>query len=164
MLNEKPPQLLPSKRGAYKAQSRLESFPLFTLQVFQTFINNKVPGAECHQSSTVLNSRSRSVSGTLAGIPETSINLSSTNDSYIHFDILGTMKRLSDINIQQSTRSSGPFPHLELFPRPSASWQLSKSLSTDPDWRNPPSRMACPGQGLNNSGPNMTDQLKGSLH
>ena len=103
MLNEKRPRLLPSKRGAYKAQSRLESFPLFTLQVFQTFINNKVPGAECHQSSTVLNSRSQSVSGTLAGIPETSINLSSTCDSSIHFDMLGFLTGwLSDINIQQS--------------------------------------------------------------
>ena len=51
----------------------------------------------------VLNSGSQSISGTLAGIPDTSINPLSTDDSSIHFDILGFITGwLSDINIQQS--------------------------------------------------------------
>ena len=122
-----------------KAQSRLESFPPFTITALPTFLIHcrelqvesrwedsflNIPGvllttlwflfyrwlfrhfkcpAEYHQSSMVLNSRSQSISGTLAGIPDTSINPSSTDDSSIHFDILGFLTGwLSDMNIQQS--------------------------------------------------------------
>ena len=89
-----------------RVQSRLESVPLFTLQVFRTFISIKVQWRglkKYHQSTSVLNLRSRSVSGTLAGIPDTSINPLSTDDSSIHFDILGFITGwLSDISIQQS--------------------------------------------------------------
>ena len=181
-----------------KAQSRLESFPPFTITALPTFLNIavscKLRAAEKTHSSTfqvsylqpydffsiddysdILSARGRISSELYCPQLKISIrfrypgwNTRNFNQSLVYKWLLHSLwyirnlKRLSDINIQQSTRSSGPFPHLELFPRPSASWQLSKSLSTDPDSAEPSPAFGLPAQ-LQSPVPNMADQPKGKL-
>ena len=161
-----------------KAQSRLESFPPFTITALPTFLNIavscKLRAAEKTHSSTfqvsylqpydffsiddysdILSARGW-ISSELYG-PQLKIsihfrypgwNTRHFNQSLVYRWLLHSLWYIRIHNwmafwhkYSAITRSSGPFPYLELLPRPSASWQLSKSLSTDPDSTEP--SLAC---------------------
>ena len=93
----------------------------------------------------VLNSGSQSISGTLAGIPDTSINPSSTDDSSIHFDILGFLTGwLSDMNIQQSQDPQVRFLTWSCFRGLQPAGDCPKACPQIQTPQNPPWRLACP--------------------
>ena len=182
-----------------KAQSRLESFPPFTITALPTFLNIavscKLRAAEKTHSSTfqvsylqpydffsiddysdILSARGRTSSELYGPQLKISIhfrypgwNTRHFNQSLVYRWLLHSLWYIRIHNwmafwhkYSAITRSSGPFPYLELLPRPSASWQLSKSLSTDPDSTEPSLACGLPAQ-LQSPVPNMADQPKGKL-